>query len=159
MIIKGLNEADFVNYQKASMFIIFPKCDFKCDKESGQDICQNNSLIKEPDIYITTEDLAQRYVNNPMTSAVVCGGLEPILSFDDIYYFLEVLRNDYDNHDDFVIYTGYNKDEIDEQIQKLQEFDHVIIKYGRFVPNSKSRYDRVLGVTLQSENQYAERIS
>lgn len=159
MIIKGLNETDFVNYQKPSMFIIFPKCDFKCDKESGQDICQNSSLIKEPDIYITAEDLAQRYINNPMTSAVVCGGLEPILSFDDIYYFLEVLRNDYDNHDDFVIYTGYNKDEIDEQIQKLKEFDHVIIKYGRFIPDSKSRYDRVLGVTLQSENQYAERIS
>ena len=159
MWIKGLNETDFVNYKKPSMFIIFPKCDFKCDKESGENVCQNSNLAHEPDTSIYTTEIVTRYINNPMTSAIVCGGLEPMLSFDDLLFMLTILRDDYENHDDFVIYTGYNKDEIGAQIEELKKFDNVIIKYGRFIPDSEPKYDEVLGVTLQSDNQWAERIS
>lgn len=159
MWIKGLNETDFVNYKKPSMFIIFPKCDFKCDKESGENVCQNSKLAHEPDTSIYTTEIVTRYINNPMTSAIVCGGLEPMLSFDDLLFILTILRDDYENHDDFVIYTGYNKDEIGAQIEELKKFDNVIIKYGRFIPDSEPKYDEVLGVTLQSDNQWAERIS
>ena len=44
MIIKGIIDEDFVNYKKPAMVIEFPYCDFKCDKEYGKPICQNNSL-------------------------------------------------------------------------------------------------------------------
>lgn len=159
MLIKGLNETDFVNYKKPAMFIVFPKCDFKCDKELGKNVCQNSKLANEPDKVIYISELVNRYINNPITSAIVCGGLEPMLSFDDLLFILTILRDDYENHDDFVIYTGYNKDEIGAQIEELKKFDNVIIKYGRFIPDSEPKYDEVLGVTLQSDNQWAERIS
>jgi hypothetical protein len=32
------------------------------------------------------------------------------------------------------------------------------MKYGRYIPNNKGRFDKVLGVQLASDNQYAERI-
>ena len=41
----------------------------------------------------------------------------------------------------------------------LKNYDNIIIKYGRYIPNQPSRYDSILGVTLASDNQYAERIS
>ena len=61
--------------------------------------------------------------------------------------------------DDIVIYTGYNEDEIQKEINKLRQFKNIIIKFGRFIPNQKKKYDEVLGVTLSSDNQYAEVIS
>ena len=47
MILKGLIEEDFVNYKNAAMYLIFPNCDFKCEKECGKKLCQNSKLIKE----------------------------------------------------------------------------------------------------------------
>ena len=61
--------------------------------------------------------------------------------------------------DDFVIYTGYYENEIKKEIQLLREFKNIIIKYGRFIPNSEPIYDAVLGVTLNSGNQHAVKIS
>ena len=40
MIVKGILFEDFVNYKKAAMYIAFPKCDFKCDKENGIQLCR-----------------------------------------------------------------------------------------------------------------------
>ena len=48
MKIKGIIHEDFVNYKKPSMVVEFPCCDFKCDKECGQEVCQNSSLVKSP---------------------------------------------------------------------------------------------------------------
>ena len=43
MIIKQLVDEDFVNYKKPSMFIGFPTCDWKCERECGhQGLCQNS---------------------------------------------------------------------------------------------------------------------
>ena len=46
MFIKGLIDEDFINYKKPSMYIAFPKCDFKCDYEAGCSVCQNSDLAR-----------------------------------------------------------------------------------------------------------------
>ena len=153
MKIKGLITEDFVNYKKASMTIIFPYCTFKC----GKDYCQNSSLAKTPIIEISIDDLVNRYINNPITEAVVMQGLEPFDSWNDLKKFVQKLR-EY-NNDDIVIYTGYNKDEVSKYIKELSVYPNIIIKFGRYIPKQDGHYDDVLGVHLISNNQYAERIS
>ena len=157
MKIRGLVDEDFVNYKKPSMFIIFPYCNWKCEKEAGCAICQNSALAKEPIIDISNNYLIERYMNNSITKAVVCGGLEPLDSWDELQCFILNFR--YWSGDDIVIYTGYNKDEIEEnKLKWLKLYEPVVIKYGRFIPNQDSHYDKVLGVDLASDNQYAERL-
>lgn len=157
MLIRGLIEEDFVNYKKASMFIVFPTCTFKCEKECGIKCCQNSAVAKSAAIEVDVELLIDRYINNPITHAVVCGGLEPFDSWDDLYRFVSNLRKKTD--DDIVIYTGYNKNEILKEIRMLREFPNIIIKFGRFKPNDAHKFDEILGVMLASANQYAEKIS
>jgi hypothetical protein len=153
MKIKGLITEDFVNYKKASMTIIFPYCTFKC----GKDYCQNSSLAKTPIIEISIDDLVNKYINNPITEAVVMQGLEPFDSWNDLKEFVQKLR-EY-NNDDIIIYTGYNKDEVIEYVKEFSIYPNIIVKFGRYIPNQEKHYDDVLGVYLASNNQYAERIS
>lgn len=150
MLIKFLNECDFVNYKKPSMFIGFPYCTFKC----GREICQNYSLINDSNIETTAETLINRYVNNPVTEAIVFGGLEPFDSFDDLLYFITELRKV--STDDVVIYTGYTEDELTEQIEKIRPFGNIIVKFGRYVDGEEQHFDDVLGIKLSSNNQYAK---
>lgn len=157
MIIKDIICEDFVNYKDPSMFIIFPSCTFKCDIENGCQYCQNWSLVKEPNIEISIPSIIDKYINNPITSAVVCGGLEPFDSWDDLYELIKTLRES--SQDDFIIYTGYYKEEIADKIHILSGFKNIIIKFGRFRPDETPHYDGILGVDLASDNQYAERIS
>lgn len=153
MKIKGLITEDFVNYKKASMTIIFPYCTFKC----GKDYCQNSSLAKTPIIEISIDDLVNKYINNPITEAVVMQGLEPFDSWNDLKEFVQKLR-EY-NNDDIVIYTGYNKDEIIEKINELSKYTNIIVKFGRYISNQEKHFDDLLGVYLASNNQYADKIS
>lgn len=153
MKIKGLISEDFVNYKKPAMTIMFPYCTFKC----GTDYCQNSSLTHESNIEISIEDLLQRYINNPITEAVVMQGLEPFDSWNDLHEFIQKLR-EY-NNDDIVIYTGYYKNEIFEYISQLSKYQNIIIKFGRYIPGQEKHFDNILGVNLVSNNQYAERIS
>jgi pyruvate-formate lyase-activating enzyme len=157
MLIKSIDECDFVNYKKISMFIIFPFCTFKCDKEFGVTLCQNWSLVKEPNLNISNEEIINRYMNNPITKSIVMGGLEPFESWDEVYSFIEDFRTVCD--DDIVIYTGFNESEILDKIDKLKRFKNIIIKFGRYKPNQEKHYDDVLGVKLASDNQYAKKIS
>ena len=157
MLVKNIIYEDFVNYKKPSMFIIFPFCTFKCEQESGVYCCQNKDLTQQNNIKISTKDIIQKYIGNPITSAIVCGGLEPFNSWSDLIDLVSMLR-EY-TYDDIVIYTGYNKSEIEKYIEYLKEYKNIIIKFGRFIPDSEQKYDEVLGVTLASSNQYAERIS
>lgn len=159
MLVKGIIDEDFVNYKKPSMMIAFPYCTFKCDKECGRVVCQNSPLANEPNIEIETEQLIERYLNNGITEAIVCAGLEPLDSFDELSKFILYLRDQYHCNDDVVIYTGYNKEEIPQNyIEELSNYINVIIKYGRYIPDQKPHYDEVLGVNLASDNQYAERL-
>ena len=140
------------------MVIEFPYCSFKCDKECGQQVCQNSSLIKAENIDINPIQLVHRYLTNPITKAIVCQGLEPFDSFEDLLEIIQELRHNYLNNDDVVIYTGYTKEEVQTQISELSKFNNIIIKFGRFIPNQSSHFDETLGVQLASPNQYAERL-
>ena len=157
MRIKGLIDEDFVNYKKPSMFIIFPYCTFKCDKEAGCSVCQNGRLANEPILTLYENNIIERYMNNPITKAIVCGGLEPLDSWEELQCFIVNLR--YRTSDDVVIYTGYTEDEIKDKLEWLSLYENIIIKFGRFVPDQEKIYDDVLGVELASPNQYARRIS
>lgn len=160
MKIKGLQDEDFVNYKKPSMFIGTSLCDWKCCNEQCLDksICQNSSLANSKTIDISTDEIFRRYINNPITKAVVIGGLEPILQFSDVLELIKTFR-DNDCNDDIVIYTGYYKEEIADKTALLSKYKNIVIKYGRYIPNQEKHYDEVLGVYLASDNQHAERIS
>lgn len=158
MKIKNLIDEDFIQYKKPSMFIGFPNCSFKCDKECGQQVCQNSKLAQSANIEISKEVLCERYLNNPLTSAIVCGGLEPFDSKIDLITFVDCLRRQYNCNDDIVIYTGYYPEEIGLILTDLKKYDNIIIKFGRFIPNKDKKYDEILGVTLASDNQYARRV-
>lgn len=153
MILKEIKDEDFVNYRKPSMFLGFPRCSFKCDKESGKQVCQNSALALAPDIHIDLYDIIDRYLENPITDAIVIGGLEPFDTFGQLHEFIQQFRKVSD--DDIVIYTGYYEDEIEDMVEQISHY-HVIIKFGRFRENQSKHFDTVLGVELASENQYAE---
>lgn len=157
LTIKGLVDEDFVNYKKPSMFIAMPKCTWKCEKECGKRVCQNGSLANSPDIYVKREELVQRYIGNPITKAVVFGGLEPFDSYPELVGFISELRKHTD--DEVVIYTGYYEQELGHRLNDLESFVNIIIKFGRYIPNRPSVYSELLGVELASDNQYAKKIS
>ena len=157
MRIKFLVDEDFVNYKKPSMFIGFPKCNWKCEKECGQKMCQNKELALSPDIEVSCTTIVNRYMQNPITKAIICGGLEPFDTWRQLRTFVVTVRTKTD--DDIIIYTGYNEDEISNMLKYLRCYHNIIIKFGRFVPNQEPHYDEVLGIKLASPNQYAERIS
>ena len=159
MKLRGLIDEDFTNYYKPSMFIVFPYCTLKCDIENGTNDCQNSSLLKQPIIDVNEVTLACRYLSNTITQAIVCGGLEPLDSFNELVEFIDILRNKFKCEDDIVIYTGYNKEEIEDKLTELKKFDNIIVKFGRFIPNQKPHIDKLLGVELISDNQFAEKIS
>lgn len=154
MKVKGIIDEDFLNYKKPSMYIAFPKCTFKCDKENKCQLCQNSNLVKKPDIEISIKNLVERYLENPITKAIVCCGLEPIDSWDDLLDLLKEFRKF--SKDDFIIYTGYREEEIKDKIKILSEYKNVIMKFGRFRPNQKSHYDEVLGINLVNDEQYGK---
>ena len=106
---------------------------------------------------ISIDKIVSKYINNDITKAILCAGLEPFDSWDDLYQLIKALREKTD--DDIVIYTGYNWDEISHIVYILKQFKNIIIKYGRFIPNQEPHFDEVLGVNLASDNQYAEKIS
>lgn len=155
MIIKKIIDEDFSNYKKPSMLIAMPRCTMKC----GEELCQNSPWLKQPDIKINNRELVERYLNNNLTHAIVFGGLDPIDTFDDLWWFISILRASYRCNDDIVIYTGYNKDEILDKVEMFKQFPNIIIKFGRYIPGQQPHYDEVLGVKLASDNQYAEKIS
>lgn len=157
MVIKGVTAEDFLNYKKPSMFIALPSCSWKCDKECGVQVCQNGALAKAPNIDIDVDTIVKKYLDNPITKAVVCGGLEPFDSWSDLLLFIEKFRAK--SQDDVVIYTGYYKEEITDKIDILKQHKNIIIKFGRFIQGHKKHYDDVLGIELASDNQYAEVIS
>lgn len=157
MLIKGLTDIDLINYKKVSMFIAFPKCDFKCDKECGKQVCQNSALALSPNIDIPIDQIVKSYLDNNLTEAIVCGGLEPFDSWDDLFDLVESFRAHTD--DDIVIYTGYTFTEVADKIYSLSNFKNIIVKFGRFMPDQESHYDEILGVNLASKNQRAEKIS
>ena len=157
MKIKGIIDECIGDYKKTSMYIAMPYCSFKCDKENGTKLCQNSQLINEPDIDISYEDLISRYLQNPLTEAIIFSGLEPLDSSQDLNKFIKIFRLFSD--DDIVIYTGYTENEILTMFKgtSLLKEKNIIIKCGRYRPNQSPHYDELLGIDLASDNQYAVR--
>ncbi|NMB70179.1 4Fe-4S cluster-binding domain-containing protein [candidate division WWE3 bacterium] len=160
MRVKDIIDEDFVNYKDPSMFIATCFCTWKCPKELGIDIsiCQNEPIAKMPNIEMPVDEIFHRYSQNPITSAIVIGGLEPMLQFKEVIELIKYFR-ERGCDDTFVIYTGYYPQEVQEQISQFKQFKNIVIKFGRYQPNQKPHLDEVLGVNLISDNQYAEQIS
>lgn len=161
MRVKTIVDEDFVNYSKPSMFIGTISCGGKCCLEGGfpLSVCQNDGWRGNAPIDILDEVIVKRYLQNEITQAIVLGGLEPMEQSDEVLALIKTLREDFDCHDDVVIYTGYYPDEVTAILDKLQKFDNIVVKFGRYIPNTKPCFDKELGVTLASDNQYAVRIS
>ena len=159
MRIKTIKDEDFINYKLPSMFIGTISCGGKCCIEAGIPIetCQNNAWRNAKILDIPDEQIVTRYLNNPFTSAIVFGGLEPFEQFDELLKLIRLFRQATD--DTIVIYTGYTEEEISDQISILSEEADIIVKFGRYIPSVEPVRDAVLGVTLASYNQYAKPIS
>jgi len=160
MIVKDIVYETFQDYKKPSMLIATCMCDFKCLTEQNLDIsiCQNSELTSQKNIEIDDNKIIKRYLTNDVTQAIVIGGLEPFLQFDEIVQFIDLLRYVYNNEDDIVIFTGYYLNEIEYYIKILSYYKNIIIKFGRYIPNTESVYDNILGIVLSSNNQYAVKL-
>lgn len=148
----GITDEDFVNYCKPALYLAFPYCTFKCGKNN----CQNKELEDANKIDVPTEAIVERYLQNPITSAIICAGLEPFMSWEELKDFIYQVR--LKTNDDIVIYTGYEEEENPDIIKFLADFPNIIVKFGRYIPNQEPHLDPILGVKLASPNQYAKRI-
>lgn len=159
MKLKFIKRDDFVNYKKCSMFLGTTSCDWKCCKENNLpcSTCQNYPWSNNPIKQFKDETIIDIYLKDGLEESIVFGGLEPMLQFQELISFIDKFRKI--SNDDIVIYTGYYKIEIEKEIEILKKYKNIIIKFGRYIPNRPNRYDDILGVTLASDNQYAEKIS
>lgn len=159
MKIINLIQEDFTNYKKPSIFIGFPKCSGKCNKIAGKIVCQNEELKNVEKIDISIQEIIDLYINNPITKAIVCGGLEPLDTPEELIDLIESFR--YFTDDDIVIYTGYTEKEVKNMLiyGHLLQYPNIIIKYGRYLEGHVQHFDEILGVYLASNNQYARNIT
>ena len=157
--LKNIIDEVFQDYKKPSMLLATCYCDWKCLKERELDvsICQNSKIFKQENINVSVDEIVNRYINNPITQAIIIAGLEPMLQFDEVLNFIKIFRNK--SNDDIVIYTGYYPFEIEDKVEKLKQYQNIIIKFGRYIPNRKKRFDKNLGIELVSDNQFAVKIS
>ena len=162
MLVKAIRDEDYSSYKEVSMLIAFPTCNFKCCTELKRSVamCQNSPVAKQPSFDVSAEEIYNRYSQNVITHSIVCAGLEPFDSYDDLCELLFEFRYKHDCQDVFVIYTGYTENEVELKIRELaSNFSNIIVKYGRYIPTQSSHTDKLLGVTLASPYQYAKQIS
>lgn len=160
MRVKEIKDEDFVNYKVPSMFVATCFCDFKCCRDANIPIstCQNEPIAKQLDIEISADEILRRYQKNPITYAIVIGGLEPMLQFDEVLELVRTFRNG-GCQDPIIIYTGYYESEIVNEIGLLSQFPNIILKVGRFKPGQKPHKDELLDVMLVNDEQKAIQIS
>lgn len=173
MKIKGIKPDDYTNYRDpegwSSLFVGMGTCDWKCCISAGVPIetCQNSELAKAPIVELDARDLLRRYAWE--SGSVVVGGLEPFNDMGSLKELATAYKNfvSYLNNetelDKFVIYTGYNPDEVISRVEEIYNIVKdkltLIVKFGRFVPGQKPHLDDVLGVELASDNQFAKKIT
>lgn len=160
MKLKGVIDYDCTNYKEPVLTLEFPKCNFKCDKLNGCQICQNSSLATEPDIEISYERIWELYEQNPLTKGFCFQGLEPFDSPNELNELIHFIRDEKHCDAPIIIYTGYDAGECHIIEYTLRHvFNNIIVKWGRFLLGYEPHYDKVLGVKLASNNQYAEKVS
>ena len=158
MIVKDIIATDFMNYKEPAMFIAFPYCSFKCERDCGVKCCQNSALARASNIDISADRIVELYkMNHELSKAIVFGGLEPLDSFNDVLELVIKFREEFD--DTIIIYTGYKEEEVATYIEALKEFPNIIVKFGRFIPDQQRHLDEILGVKLLGDQQYAKKIS
>lgn len=175
MKIKYIEDINVTDYKETGMFICFPTCDLKCTREPlnctrepGNDYCccQNAELLKEPDIDVSYDRILELYSKGDYHKCLICGGLEPFDSPIDLTELYVRFNEKYPN-DKFIVYTGYARCELEEMAKNRSVLElvlkilrkpgsNVIIKYGKYIQVLPPRYDKTLGVTLASSNQFAE---
>lgn len=154
MRVKDVVAEDFCNYKLPSLFIASAFCDWKC----GAELCQNSDLAKSPTKDVSAETIYELYQSNDITKAIVIAGLEPMIQIDEVAHLISTFRERGDLVP-FVIYTGYEPEEIPSELNMIKSFGNIIVKFGRYIPNQKPHFDALLGVNLASDNQRAIQIS
>ena len=159
MKLNNLIEEDFVNYKRPGLFLGFPYCSGKCNPKDDLPICQNQRLHSAKLIDIPLNEIIDRFERNPITEALIFGGLEPFDSFDEMLSLILLFRKRYFARTyTIVIYTGYYPHEIKKQLcilKSLSLSNGIIVKFGRYIPGDEPHLDPYLGVNLASNNQYA----
>lgn len=164
MRLKFVKVEDFINYKKPSIFLGTCFCDFKCCKEQNLPIstCQNEPWSREPIKDYNNELILKTIDESPIIQAIVFGGMEPFQQFPELVEFLKT-KSRWENPEtrnmDVVIYTGYNLDELEEELNTLKTFPNIYLKLGRFQPGHQKHYDEVLGISLSSDNQYGIKLT
>lgn len=158
MFVSGVIQERFSDYRKPALMLLAPTCTWKCCTESGipPDVCINNHLCSRQQYFLSVEEMWHMYSTNPITCALLFGGLEPMDSIDGVLTMARYFRAH--TRDDIVVYTGYTHLECASKLGPFRELENMIFKFGRYQPGDRPHVDRVLGVPLASDNQYAIRI-
>ena len=157
---------NMTDYKKTSLLLVFPMCSGKCGEK-----CQNYHMIgKTKTKNFKIKSIIELYNNLKQHQAIVCAGLEPFDTFDDLYNIFEAFLSNI-KPVDFVIYTGYTYDELHKtkQIDDLLKcfYKHLnisknlIIKFGRYNEDQScnSYISKILGVKLATGNQHVIKFS
>jgi pyruvate-formate lyase-activating enzyme len=133
-------------------------CDWKCLKEQNLPLstCQNSHTCDIGNKEIELKELVARFNDNVLSECVIWAGLEPMLQFEEMLCFINEFRKT--NNEEVIIFTGYYPEELKWHIEKLKSFSNLIIKFGRYIKNSKPIRDNLLKIELVSENQFSKRI-
>lgn len=148
---------DTTDYKDTSLLLVFPTCKGKCEG------CQNWRLFNTESKKYSLKSIIDLYKNMETHKAIVCAGLEPFDSFIELkVLFEEILK--LNKITDFIIYTGYEKEEISFLVDELLKIfkknstyseNKLIIKYGRYDKNKSEKwYSDSLDVDLATNNQY-----
>jgi hypothetical protein len=153
MKIKYIKDEVFSDYNKTSMLIAVPYCNTKCWEKYGLSscACQNEHLNKLETIDVKNEEIIKRYLQNPITKAIVFGGRDSWDSLEEIIDFIKEFRKV--SKDDCVLYTGREYNVIEKDLYRFKDFKNIYIKYGHYNPNSEPITDELTSVVLASKNQ------
>ena len=157
MKLLGVIEEDFVNYKEPTFSLLFPFCSMKCNTESGREVCHNTNIDNGKLLDLSNDLIIQKYLKSEISHNICMYGMEPMDSWKEVISFIHDFRKV--SNDNILIYTGFYKHEITDKIKELKKYKNIIVKFGRYIPNQKSIEDKILGITLASDNQWAEKIS
>ena len=118
-------------------------------------VCQNESWSHNKTINYSDKEIIKRYLHNPLISNICIAGLEPFEQTEEVLQLIKEFRKY--TADTIIIYTGFIKEEVKKETTELCQYSNIIIKFGRYILNAEQRFDSILGITLASNNQYAEK--
>jgi len=152
MRLKQIIDESFGDFKQCSMLLVADKCTFKCEG------CQNKHLMLLETQEFPDEEILERFLNNPISEAIVIGGLEPFEQLSEVVHFISK-ATEMKLSVPIVVYTGFDMEDYDlywsgfEPAAKSYD-GPVIVKFGRYIQGSKPYFNKDLGVTLISDNQY-----